>query len=75
MTRDALDAALAERYGPPVRQLHGVDGPAARWREREAVLSEIRRLYFDEHLPTATVAAQLGVPWHEVVGVVQGWTT
>lgn len=35
--RDALDAVLAERYGPPVRQIRGADGPVARWLRQQAV--------------------------------------
>lgn len=37
MTREALDAVLAERYGPPVRQKTGTDGPTAEWLRQQAV--------------------------------------
>ena len=71
--REALDAVPAERYGPPVRQVSGVDGPTARWEADQTVRAEIRRLYHDEKLPTAAVAERTGRPWREVVGVLEGW--
>lgn len=37
MNRDALDAVLAERYGPPVRQKTRADGPTAEWLRQQAV--------------------------------------
>lgn len=39
MTRDqdALDALLAERYGPPVRQSEYARGPTAEWLRQQAV--------------------------------------
>ena len=75
MTADALAAALlAERYAHPVPERRHNEGPTLWWQEHQNMIAEIRRLYFDEGRPTADVARTVGVPWHEVVGVVEGWT-
>jgi hypothetical protein len=66
MTRqDILDAVTAERYGPPIRQHTGADGPTARWNRHQRELADrvndIRALWA-EGWRTRDIAELLGVP-------------
>lgn len=69
-----LSDLLVERYAPPPPPADTTDGPTAQWAIHERKVTEIRRLYFELKLTTEAVAARMCVPWHEVVGVVEGWT-
>lgn len=75
MTADQLAAALlAERYAAPVPEHRHNEGPTLWWQQHQTGIDEIRRLYHDEQLPTAEVARRVRRPWHEVVGILEGWT-
>lgn len=72
---ELLEALEVERYAsPPTRPANTADGPTARWNAHQRVVNEIRRLYQVEKFTTDAIAKRMRLPWHAVVGVVEGWT-
>lgn len=74
MTADQLAAALlaVRRTRPP--NAGTTKAPPSGGSNTRPGIDEIRRLYHDEQLPTAEVARRVRRPWHEVVGILEGWT-